>query len=152
MKNVEEREEIRLTNDFLESTNLDEKDLLQPIQTPEENTSILVNTGEAEVHDNAEKISTLVAECSPTTIASHSLNAVCSKTTFDNVAALLSIGKGVGKNLRSRTASINLSDAEIIKSKKSNSAVSKKHEKPPAQNGECLIIKIRRIVSPYFVN
>ena len=52
------------------------------------------------------------------------------KTTFDHAAALRSIGKGVGKNLRSRTASMNLSDAELAKIKKSKAAANKKLKKP----------------------
>ena len=130
MKNVDEGEEIQPTNDFPESTNLDAKDVIQPNQKPEESTSIPVNTSEAESYDNADKNSPLVAEGSPATSASSSFNTVSTKTTFDHAAALRSIGKGVGKNLRSRTASMNLSDAEIAKLKKSKSAASKKLKKP----------------------
>ena len=45
---------------------------------------------------------------SPNTSASSLVNVTSTKTTFDHAAALRSIGKGVGKNLRSRTASSNL--------------------------------------------
>ena len=46
------------------------------------------------------------ADGSPST--SVPVTTTSTKTTFDHAAALRSIGKGVGKNLRSRTASMNL--------------------------------------------
>ena len=49
-----------------------------------------------------------VTSGSPNTSTSLSANITSTKTTFDHAAALRSIGKGVGKNLRSRTASLNL--------------------------------------------
>ena len=126
-KSMEEGECISNQEELQESSNVDTKNSPQPIQKTELTPVI---QSEIDMQINTEKSSPLVAEGSPAANASPSANVVSTKTTFDHAAALRSIGKGVGKNLRSRTASMNLSDAEIAKLKKSKSAASKKLKKP----------------------
>ena len=130
MQNIGEGEEIPQADEPTETTDLDAEDSFQTKQKPEVNNATPEAASDADGPNIAEKNNPNVTEASSSTSVSNSLNTISTKTTFDHAAALRSIGKGVGKNLRSRTASMNLSDAEIAKLKKSKSAASKKLKKP----------------------
>lgn len=69
-------------------------------------SSLYASPIESNTNTNIGKNSPATTDGSPST--SVSVSTTSTKTTFDHAAALRSIGKGVGKNLRSRTASMNL--------------------------------------------
>ena len=83
----------------------------QPKKVLEDISSSYISPIETNSNTNIGRNSPVITDGSPSTSVSASMTST--KTTFDHAAALRSIGKGVGKNLRSRTASMNLSDVEL---------------------------------------